>query len=194
MNALRLVLTPTLALLLACSSDDADGNDDGNDDNATGASAGETADSSGGGDDSALLECAADIPEDAMDGTMPGIMGTWGAACDVDADCVTLLGDGAICLKAAVIFELPLGYCSKPCDLPMGFSGSVPDDPTCDAEGGVACLGVDGMFEYCTVACTDNAQCERTGYYCRQMPVISAEGDPSYCLMPDCCDDNDCSL
>lgn len=186
-------------MLLACAADDSDGNDDNNDtgsaDGSSSASAGETAetapaDSSGGGDDSAALGCAADLPEDAMDGTMPGIMGTWGAACATDADCVPLVGEGAVCLSTAVIYTLPLGYCSKPCDLPMGFTGFVPDDPTCDPAGGVHCLGVDGTFEYCTVPCTENAQCERAGYFCRLMPQIAIETDPMFCLMPDCCDED----
>jgi hypothetical protein len=204
-KSLRLLLTPSLVLLFACPSDDAGGNDTGNDDgNNTGdndasstASGSETAgtapsDSSGGGDDSSMLECAADLPEDEQDGTVPGIMGEWGAACETDADCVAKVGEGGLCLKAAVIYELPLGYCSKACDLPDGFTGVVPDDPTCDAAGGVHCLGVDGTFEYCTVPCTENPQCERAGYFCRLMPQIAMETDPMFCLMPDCCD-TDCS-
>jgi hypothetical protein len=189
-KACRILILPWL--LLACPGDDSSdsGNDTGGDDGSDTPSSDPTSmpDSSGGDDDGAALGCAADLPEDAMDGTMTGIMAEWGAPCDVDGDCVTLLGDGAVCLKAAVIYELPLGYCSKPCELPDGFTGIVADDPMCDAAGGVSCLGVEGTFEYCTVPCTDNAQCERAGYFCRQMPLISMEGDPTFCLMPDCCE------
>jgi len=186
-KACRILLIPLV--LLACSSDDS--SDTGNDD-ASDAPTSAPADSSSGADDSAALECAANIPEDAQDGTVPGIMGSWGSPCEADADCVPALGDGALCLKSAVIFELPLGYCSKPCDLPAGSSAPVPDDPACDPAGGVDCLGVDGTFEYCAVPCTENAQCERAGFFCRRMPIISMETDPTYCLMPDCCED-DCS-
>ena len=174
--------------LLACSASDDDA-EDGNDTVADDAETAPTteADSSGGGDDGDL-RCAANLPEDANDGAT-GIMGTWGAACGTDADCVPLLGDGAVCLKKAVIFETPGGYCSRPCDLPMGMSGFIADDPMCAPEGGVSCLGVEGTFEYCAVPCTDNSQCERAGYYCRLMPIISQETDPTFCLMPDCCEE-----
>ena len=192
MKSRPVFLCITLALLACPASDDSEdtGNDTAVDDSAAddAVTTMTTADSSGGGDDSAL-RCAANLPEDANDGDM-GIMGTFGAACDVDADCVPLLGDGAVCLKAAVIYELPLGYCSRPCDLPMGMTGVVADDPMCAPEGGVSCLGVDGTFEYCAVPCTDNSQCERAGYYCRLMPIISMEGDPTFCLMPDCCEED----
>jgi hypothetical protein len=191
-KAVRALLLP--CFLFACTSDDSSdtGNDTGNNDGSDAPTSAPADSSSGGGDDSAALECAADIPEDAQDGTMTGIMGTWGSPCDADADCVTVLGAGAVCLKAAVVFELPLGYCSKPCDLPEGSSTPLIDDPMCDPAGGVDCLGVDGTFEFCAVPCTDNAQCERTGFYCRRMPYIAMESDPSYCLMPDCCEP-DCS-
>lgn len=145
-----------------------------------------SADSSGG-DDSAALGCALPEMPDTTDGMSNPLQETWGAPCSTNAECVTLLGAGAECLNMAVVYELPAGYCSKPCTLPDANTRVVPDDPTCDPAGGVACLGVMGTFEYCAKICTDDAQCNRDGYTCRQMPSISEATDPSFCLMPDCC-------
>jgi hypothetical protein len=175
-------------VFFACTSDDSGdtGNDTQADDDGSDAPTTESADSSGG-DDSAALGCAADLPEDAMDGTMAGIQGTWGAPCATDADCTPLVGEGAVCLFTAVIYSLPQGYCSKSCELADGvFYES--DDPDCDPNGGVSCIGNNDVgFHYCAIACTEDAQCERAGYYCRLLPQLGAEGDPEFCLMPDCC-------
>ena len=96
-------------------------------------------------------------------------------------------------LSEAVIYELPQGFCTKPCMLPDSTTSNVPNDPQCDPAGGVDCIGNQLVFQYCAVPCTDDNQCNRDGYMCRRMPMISSEGDPTYCLMPDCCDDLSCA-
>jgi hypothetical protein len=63
----------------------------------------------------------------------------------------------------------------------------IADDPQCDPNGGVACVGQRPAYQRCARVCTDDQQCNRQGYVCRQMPSISVEGDPEFCLMPDCC-------
>ncbi len=140
-------------------------------------------------DDVGELGCAADIPHDTTDGASNPVMETWGAPCTSDAECVALIGEGAVCQTMAVIYELPGGYCSKPCSLPDDATRVVMDDPQCDPAGGVACIGAKGYFESCAVICTDDMQCNRDGYTCQPMPMISQEGDPSFCLMPECCID-----
>jgi len=122
------------------------------------------------------------------DGQTTDVMQTWGAPCETNDECVAILGEGAECKDMAVIYELPGGYCSKPCSLPDANTRVVEDAMDCDPAGGVACIGQMGFFENCAVLCTDDAQCSRDGYFCRQMPMISAEGDPKACLMPDCCE------
>jgi hypothetical protein len=175
---------------LGCPADDEDedtGADDGSGEDPTDPEAGTAPEDSSGGDDAAALGCAADLPEDAMDGTVTGIMGKWGSPCETDADCIPVIGEGGVCLFTAVIYSLPQGYCSKSCPLPEGVT-YVADDPTCDPAGGVSCIGnTDVGFNYCDVPCTENAECERAGYYCRLLPQLGAEGDPMFCLMPDCC-------
>lgn len=147
------------------------------------------ADTSGSGADP-MLACALPEVQDTTDGMTNPLMETWGAACGGDADCVALLGDGAVCLlNAAGVYALPHGYCAKPCVLPDMTTRFVPDDPACDPAGGVACTGQKDVFEYCAPICTDDAQCTRDGYICRQMPLIAQPDDPSLCLMPDCCED-----
>ncbi len=138
-------------------------------------------------DSSALLGCAAEIDEDTTDGAADEIQTTWGAPCTEDSECEALLGDGGVCLFEAVIFELPLGYCSKTCTLPSGSMYSI-DDPQCDPDGGVDCIGQAPLFMVCAPQCTDDTQCNRDGYTCRNFPLIASEGDPTYCLMPDCCE------
>ena len=146
------------------------------------------ADSSASGDDHAALGCAWPEMIDTTDGATAPLQDSWGAACTTDDECVALLGMGAECLTLAVVFELPGGYCSKPCTLPDADTRFVLDDPTCDPAGGVACVGsTAGMFEHCAKLCTDDTQCNRDGYVCRQMPLIAFPDDPSLCLMPDCC-------
>ncbi|HWB81982.1 MAG TPA: hypothetical protein VG755_43770 [Nannocystaceae bacterium] len=170
-------------LLAACPAEDDDSSDTQSQDSSGGPT---TADTSAGTTDSAL-GCAFPEEQDTTDGATTPLQGTWGAACSVDADCVALLGDGAVCLDAAVIYELPGGYCSKPCMLPDLDTRVVMDDPACDPNGGIACVGSMAAFQYCAPLCTDDAQCDRDGYICRQMPLISLPEDPSLCLMPDCC-------
>jgi hypothetical protein len=138
------------------------------------------------------LACAIPEEQDSTDGAMMSTQQTWGAACNTDADCVALVGEGGVCLTQAVVYELPYGYCAKPCQLPDMATRVVMDDPMCDPAGGVACTGQMGIFEYCGVLCTDDAQCDRDGYICRQMPMIAQPEDPTLCLMPDCCLD-DCT-
>jgi hypothetical protein len=139
-------------------------------------------------EDTAAAMCPYDLPGDTTDGASDPIMNAWGAPCTTDAECVALIGEGAECLDMAVIYELPGGFCSKPCSLPDTSTTFVNDDPTCDPNGGVTCVGQKPLFEYCIVSCTDDLQCDREGYYCRQMPVISGAEDPTFCLMPDCCE------
>ncbi len=121
------------------------------------------------------------------------VMDVWGSACTTDQECVARLGAGAICGNSAIIFELPGGYCSKPCmigDDPMDTSITVElDDPECDPAGGVACVGANGIYSRCAVACLGDEQCGRSGYFCRTMPQIAADTDPTFCLMDDCCED-----
>jgi hypothetical protein len=140
-------------------------------------------------DDSSMLGCAADIAFDTTNGASDPVMETWGAACTTNEDCVALIGDpAAICDTMAVVYELPGGYCTKECALPDAETRAVFDAPDCDPAGGVACIGVMGTFERCGIVCTDDMQCNRGGYECRQMPLVSLPEDPSLCLMPDCCE------
>jgi hypothetical protein len=179
---------PPCALVLALFFAGCPAEDDGTDTQAmdTGGSEQSSAETSAGTTDAAL-GCAVPEEIDSTDGTMTPLQDSWGAACSVDADCVALLGDGAVCLHEAVVYELPQGYCSKPCMLPDTDTRVVMDDPTCDPMGGIACVGSMIAFQYCAPLCTDDAQCNRDGYICRQMPIISFPEDPSLCLMPDCC-------
>ncbi len=150
------------------------------------------ADASGtdpGSDTSAVeLGCAADIEHDTTDGATEPLMDSWGAPCSEDSECVALLGEGGVCLFSAVIYELPGGYCSKNCELPSGVQYSE-NDPGCDPNGGVDCIGQAPLLQVCAPRCTDDDQCSRDGYTCRNLPMLASEGDPTYCLMPDCCQD-----
>jgi len=167
------LLLPLFLVIVACP-----GSDDGAD--------GSTAE--GGSSGGNPLGCAADMTvNDTTDGATDPRQQTWGAACTADEDCVALIGPGAMCLFEAVIYELPQGYCSKPCTMPDSTTTVVPNHPDCDPAGGVDCIGLMAVFANCAVPCTDDAQCNRDGYECRRMPMISADGDPSYCLMPECC-------
>ncbi|MBC8070577.1 MAG: hypothetical protein IAG13_19755 [Deltaproteobacteria bacterium] len=184
-----------LSLVLAtvgCPADDEEDTDTGADASSSNTAPSTTADDSGTADESGsadggALGCALPEDIDGTDGATAPLQGMWGSACSVDADCVAVLGEGAECLDTAVVFELPGGYCAKPCVLPDSGTKTVFDDPTCDPDGGIACVGVKGTFEYCAPLCTDDAQCDRDGYICRQMPLVSVAADPSLCLMPDCC-------
>lgn len=165
-------------LVAACSSDDD-------------SSPGSELQAEGDTESQAVSECLASVvdePEyDTTDGNTESRMMTWGAPCSVDSECVALLGEGAVCDFLAVTFELPGGYCTKPCELPDRDTTFVADDPACDPNGGVNCIGQLPLYQRCAMPCTDDAQCDREGYYCRRMPSLGAEGDPSYCLMPNCC-------
>lgn len=197
------IVSLCLALPFAagCPADDSEEGDEGTNTNATSNTSGSSetdasgsdptgADGSSGDDSddsSAALGCAANIDNDTTDGATEDVQTTWGAPCTDDSDCVALLGEGGVCLVEAVIFELPQGYCSKECTLPSGEMYSF-DDPQCDAAGGVDCIGQAPLFQVCSPQCTDDAQCSRDGYTCRNFPLIAQEGDPTYCLMPDCCE------
>ena len=125
---------------------------------------------------------------ETTDGAMDPLMETWGAACQTDQDCIDLIGDPDVfCDTEAVVYELPGGYCTKLCTLPDMQTQSVLDAPDCDPAGGVACIGVKGTHERCGIVCTDDQQCNRDGYICRQLPLIALPEDPRMCLMPDCC-------
>ena len=187
----------SLALLAvslpACpAADDTDDTaaESGPNDDTTASTAAAPAEETASADDSAVLGCAAGVTA----GSSPEpIMETWGAACTTNEECIDLIGDpAAVCDFAAVVYELPGGYCTKPCMLPDLDTRFVLDDPQCSADGGVACLGVMGTFERCAIPCTDSAQCNREGYECRLLPLVGVEGDPNFCLMPDCCDMNSC--
>jgi len=158
---------------LTCSTDD-DGADE----------ATETQDGPSEAEVMACLDSAK--PVDTPISAMP-MMNTWGSACTTHADCEARLGPGAICESQSVIYELPGNYCTKPCTLPDTTTTIVPNDPVCDPAGGVHCVGQKYIYERCIPPCTENGQCNRYGYLCRQMPSISQPTDPSFCLMPDCC-------
>jgi hypothetical protein len=167
-NLRALTLAAVSPLVLACpASDDGDGS----------------------GSESAANDAStvADPTADAS-GDPPGSELTWGAPCTDNAECVALIGAGAICQAMAVIYELPGGYCTKPCTLPDPDTTVVTDDPTCDPAGGVDCVGSQGFFENCAKPCSDTAECDgRPNFLCRQMPMIAQPTDPTYCLMDDCC-------
>lgn len=172
---LLLALTPALA----CSNDDTE--------NTTGASNDESDDATASETSDPRAECLDNAPRDTTDGSTTTIMDRWGAPCSNDAECVALIGEGGVCDRQAVIYELPGGYCTKPCTLPDANTTVVLDAPDCDPAGGVACVGRIPIYARCAVPCTDDAQCERDGYICRLMPTISQPDDIALCLMPDCC-------
>lgn len=197
LRALPLALL-ACSLPFACTTDDVEdgtAGETGSQNDTTASASNATADETASGDDSAVLGCAVDFQQendfDTTSGMNNPLMQTWGAACTNNQECVDLLGDpDAICDFMAVIYELPGGYCTKPCTLPDANTLAVPDDPQCDPAGGVTCLGVKGTFERCALECTDDNQCNRDGYLCRQLPLVSEMDDPSFCLMPDCCQES----
>jgi hypothetical protein len=148
----------------------------------------DTSGSSGSGETGSGLACADEWVE------KPDLMSSedktahWGTACTSDSDCAHL-GEGAVCFPDALgVFELPGGACSKYCDLPDTATTVVPDDPQCDPDGGVACMGAKDIFSACLPTCESDSECGREGYACINMPVISAPTDPTFCLMnPDAC-------
>jgi hypothetical protein len=195
---------PAIALFFGCG-DDGGGNENTNN---NGAGASETAEESSASEDPSMSsdptlssdpsmtsggpsECLDKMNSDlydTTDGATESLMQTWGAPCESDADCIELLGDpDAVCDDMFVIYQLPGRYCSKPCELPDTTVTFVLDDPTCDPDGGIACVGQRPLLQRCAPACTDDLQCDREGYVCRTMPQISQPTDPAFCLMPDCC-------
>ena len=121
---------------------------------------------------------------DPTTGGDAGLMTHHGAPCETDADCKELLGAGGVCLKDILgVYALPGGYCSTDCDLPDQSTTYITDAPDCTMMAD--CLGLMGYFEGCAHACTDDSQCPRDGYECRQMPQISNQNDPEFCLMTD---------
>lgn len=183
--AWTLMLGLALPIAAGCPADDSAGQDEAGSDTTAATADSTVADESG--DDSAALGCAAEIVEDTTDGASDDLQTSWGAPCTTDEACVDLLGEGGVCLFEAVVYELPQGYCSKECVLPDGEMYSI-DDPQCDPDGGVDCIGQAPLFQVCAPQCTDDTQCTRDGYTCRNFPLIAQEGDPTYCLMPDCCE------
>jgi hypothetical protein len=113
---------------------------------------------------------------------------SWGTPCTTDADCAHL-GEMGECFENVLgVYELPGGACTVRCELPDSGTTVVEDDPQCDPNGGIACMGAKGIFSACLPPCTDDSQCGREGYGCIRMPTISAEGDAKFCLMnPDAC-------
>jgi len=139
----------------------------------------------GDGDGDGGLACGEEwATKDPTSGT-PDIQAAWGSACASDQECVDRLGfDNAICVQNILgVFDLPGGYCSRPCVLPDFETTNVPNDAQCDPAGGVSCIGLKDNFEACAIPCNTSDQCGREGYGCARMPIISSDADPSYCLM-----------
>jgi hypothetical protein len=161
-----LSLIPTLSLLVACTPAEEEGDD-------------EVADETTGTDP----VCGEEFVEKEP-GT-PDIMTTWGHACMADADCEAAgLAAPAKCISNILgVYDLPMGYCTRDCEVGSTEVSFRLDALECDPNGGVACVGVDGMFTACAPECTSDSQCGREGYACQIMPNIGAENDPKFCLM-----------
>ncbi len=133
-------------------------------------------------------ECGTEWAE--KDGTTPSIMDDFGAPCMADADCEGVLGAGAICVTNILgVYDLPGGFCSRDCDLPDTMTTFEHDSAQCDPNGGVTCVGAQGLFTACIRECTSDSECGREGYGCRIMPTLAKQDDPKFCLMNtvDCC-------
>jgi hypothetical protein len=133
-------------------------------------------------------ECGTEWAE--KDDTTPSIMDDFGAPCSSDADCVGPLGAGSVCVTEILgVYDLPGGFCSRPCTLPNTSTSFEHDSAQCDPDGGVTCVGAQGLFTSCIRECTSDSQCGREGYGCRLMPTLASTGDPKFCLMNtvDCC-------
>lgn len=118
------------------------------------------------------------------DTTTPTIMTEWGAPCMADTDCDAGLGAGAKCISNILgVYDLPLGYCTRDCEVGSTDVSYRLDAMECDPDGGVACVGIDNMFTACAPVCTTDSECGREGYGCQIMPNIGAENDPKFCLM-----------
>jgi hypothetical protein len=153
-----------------------------------------------GGEEDDGGPCWSDDPAYGPKESGDSLMTTWGAACETHEDCVALIGDpDAICESMAVVYDLPGGFCTKPCrvevenpdDPEQAAQTFEDDDPECAVDGGVDCVGVNDIFSRCIPRCTSHDQCTRDGYACRRMPEISLADDPTYCLMSDCCEGED---
>ncbi len=170
--------------------------DDGGSEDSSSTSADSSESSEGESGDTGPSACEMDFvtkdnpsAEDAMT--------DFGTPCSTDADC-SALGTGATCYTDVLgVFELPGGYCSKPCALPDTNTTFINDAEDCDPNGGVSCVGAAGVFTACARPCSEDSNCSREGYGCVRMPVISGPDDQTFCLMneAECCllDDDACS-
>ena len=123
-------------------------------------------------------------------GVEPSIMDDFGAPCMSDADCEPVLGADGICITNILsVYNLPGGFCSRECDLENTSVTFEHDSAQCDPNGGVTCVGAQGLFTACIRECTSDDQCGREGYGCRIMPTLAKADDPKFCLMNpvDCC-------
>lgn len=133
--------------------------------------------------DTSTGEAATDSSSSSGDsGGVEDLMKMHGHACASDADCQALLGPDGVCQKDILgVYSMPGGYCTTYCQLPDQLTTYQLDSRSCTM--GADCVGLMGYFEACAHVCTDDAQCPREGYECRQMPQISNPGDPKFCLM-----------
>lgn len=167
-------LLSSFALGLLCSLPACDGGDDNGD----------------GTDTEDGPVCGEEWIDGEKDPTVPSLMEQYGAPCMTDADCEAVLGADGICIDEILgVYKLPGGFCSKACDLANTSVSFEHDSAQCSADGGVTCVGAQGLFTACIIECTDDSECGREGYGCRNMPTLAAEGDPKFCLMStaDCC-------
>jgi hypothetical protein len=182
-----------LCLVPACetsSGDESASEGESGSNDTTGDGDGDTTDTDG------PAECGTEWAE--KDGMTESIMDEWGAPCMQDSDCTPILGDGAVCVTNILgVYDLPGGFCTKYCELPDSMTSFLHDAPDCDPNGGVTCVGANGLFTACIIPCENHSQCGREGYGCRTMPTLAAEGDPTFCLMSstDCCttDSGECA-
>jgi len=170
-----------LCFMPACDS----GNGNGNDVATTETGNGE---GNGDGDGDGPQPCGTEWAEKDPDAA--SLMTEFGAPCMTTADCVAILGDDGICVTNILkVYDLPGGFCSRNCDLANTSVTFEHDAAQCDPDGGVTCVGAQGLFTACIIECTSDDDCGREGYGCRNMPTLAAEGDPKFCLMNpvDCC-------
>ncbi len=177
---LSVLLSLGLGFVAGCDGDDDNGGD-------------------GDGDTGGEVACGEDwLPKDpanAMPEKLP--YEGYGLPCTTPADCTDALGPDAICIQNILgVFDIPGGFCSIDCEVPPD-TVIVRDAEECSPNGGVDCVGIEGAFTACLPSCENNAQCNREGYGCVQMPIISMPSDPTYCLMNQtaCCstDPDQCS-
>jgi hypothetical protein len=174
-----------VVLVGACGDGSSDAGDESGSESESESESGD-----GDGDGDGELMCGDEWAEKDPDTMAPDLMQTWGAACEIDDDCKTILGeDNAMCVVNILdVYTTPGGYCTRPCMLPDSATLYVADAEDCDPDGGVTCLGAMGIFSVCAPPCTMHEQCTREGYGCINMPQISMQGDPKFCLMsPEAC-------